>query len=171
MLSTRAENLSRALTSATPTLLGVLGVLVLVSPLRLAEGHVPAPILPLVVVYFWSIYSPSHLPAFGVFLIGLSQDLVSGGPLGLWPSVYLFIRFVVLSQRGYFQGREQRVVWLGFAVVATLAAILLWLAMSLMSRAALSPYYLGLQMLVTVAVYPVIAAFFDEFHRRVIVEA
>lgn len=169
-MSARAENVSRFVKATTPTALGILGVLILSSPIRLLEGMAPTPLIPLLVVYFWSIYSPSYLPSVSVFVIGLLQDLMLGGPLGLWASIYLFVQFLVMTQRAYFHGREQRVVWLGFAVASGLAALILWLVMSIMSGTLLPMGRLVLQFLATIAVYPLIANGFAELHRRVIVE-
>lgn len=170
MMSRRAEGLSRLAKAATPTVLGLVGVLLLALPLRLAQGVVPTPVLPLVVVFFWSIYGPSYLPAGGIFVIGLLQDFLTGGPLGLWPAVYLIVQYIALSQRSYFAGRDQGVVWLGFAFAAAVAAIILWLVMSLMSGALLPVGGLFAQMVATVALYPVFAAGFSHLHSRVIVE-
>lgn len=167
----RAEGLSRLARAAAPTALGVFGVIALALPLRLAEGHAPTPILPLVVVFFWSIYGPNYLPALGVFFIGLLQDLLTGGPLGLWPAVYLTTQYIVLSQRSYFLGREQRVVWLGFALAAANAGVILWLVMSLMSGALLPVGGLVLQLLATIAIYPLFGFAFSHLNRRVLVEA
>ena len=169
--ATRAENLGRALRSAAPTLLGALGVLLWSSPLRLAEGYAPTPLLPLVVVYFWAIYSPASLPAFGVFLIGVLQDLLTGGPLGMWPTIYLTTTYLVATQRSYFHGRDQQVVWLGFAVIGLIAGAIEWSVMSLISGSRLPIGGLALRMAATIALYPLIAGVFAEFHRRVIVEA
>ncbi|MFQ5562104.1 MAG: rod shape-determining protein MreD [Parvularculaceae bacterium] len=167
----RAEGLSRLAKAATPTILGLFGVIALALPLRLAEGHAPTPILPLVVVFFWSIYGPNYLPALSVFFVGLLQDLLTGGPLGLWPAVYLSTQYIVLSQRSYFLGREQRVVWLGFALAAVNAGVMVWLVMSLMSSVLLPIGDLALQMLATVAIYPLFGVAFSHLHRRVLVEA
>jgi rod shape-determining protein MreD len=170
-MSARSEGASRLAKAAAPTLLGLLGVLLLSLPIRLGEGFLPTPLLPLIVVFFWSIYGPSYLPAASTFSIGLLQDILSGGPLGLWPAVYLIVQFIVLSQRSYFLGREQRVVWLGFAFAATGAAIILWLVMSLMSGALLPVFDLAKQMAATILLYPAFAGLFAHLHRRVIVEA
>ncbi len=166
----RAENLLRLLKAATPTFLGVFGVIILTLPIRLFEGTVPTPIIPLVVVFFWSVYGPDYLPSVGVFIIGLLQDLLTGGPLGLWAGVYLVAQFIVLSQRSYFLGREQKVVWIGFALAAAGASLILWLVMSLMSGVLLPLGGLILQMFATVMIYPLFAAAFGELHRRVLVE-
>ncbi|NNE40407.1 MAG: rod shape-determining protein MreD [Marinicaulis sp.] len=167
----RAENLLRLLKAATPTILGLIGVILLATPVRLAEGWLPTPIIPLLVVFFWSIYSPDYMPSVSVFIIGLLQDLLTGGPLGLWALVYLTTQYVVMSQRSYFLGREQRVVWLGFTMAAISASILLWLVMNLMSGAILPVRALIVQMIATVLIYPLFGMAFRQLHRRVLVEA
>ena len=167
----RAENLFRLFKAAAPTLLGVVGVLLLAAPIRLFEGFAPTPILPLVIVFFWSIYGPDYLPPLSVFVIGLLQDLLTGGPLGLWPAVYLVTQYIVMSQRAYFIGREQKVVWIGFAFASAGAGLILWLVMSLMSGALLPVRFLLLQLAATIAIYPLFGVVFGELHRRVLVEA
>lgn len=166
----RAENLLRLMRAMAPTILGILGVLMLAAPIRLFEGAVPTPIIPLVIVFFWSVYGPDYMPSVSVFFIGLLQDLLTGGPLGLWPAVYLATQFVVLSQRAYFLGREQKVVWIGFALASIGAGLILWLVMSLMSGVLLPVTALALQLLATVLIYPLFGAAFGELHRRVLVE-
>lgn len=166
----RAENLVRIVRAATPTALGLFGALLLASPLRLVEGHIATPLIPLVVVYFWSLYSPGHLPAASVFAIGFVQDLLSGGPLGLWPAVYLAVQYVAMSQQSYFLGREVRVVWLGFALAALSVSIILWLFMSLLSSTLLPLGGLAMQMATTIAVFPLFAIVFGSIHRRVLIE-
>ncbi|VAV98692.1 hypothetical protein MNBD_ALPHA05-1358 [hydrothermal vent metagenome] len=167
----RAEHLLSLLKTVAPLLLGLLGVIILALPIRLFEGAAPTPIIPLVVVFFWSIYAPAYMPSVSVFLIGILQDLLTGGPLGLWAAVYLVTQFVVMSQRSYFLGREQKVVWLGFALAAASASLMLWLVMSLMSGGLLPVGGLLAQMATTVLIYPLFGIAFGEFHRRILVEA
>lgn len=166
----RAENLLNLMRAATPTLLGFFGVIILALPLRLFEGVAPTPIIPLVVVFFWSVHAPDYLPSPSVFLIGLLQDLLTGGPLGLWAAVYLITQFAVSSQRAYFLGREQKVVWLGFALAAIAASLILWLVMSLMSGVLLPLSGLAKQIAVTILIYPLFGLVFGELQRRVLVE-
>lgn len=170
-MSARAENLARFLAALAPTALGVIGVLLLALPVRLAEGAVPTPILPLIVVYFWSIYGSAYLPPSSVFAIGLTQDLLNGGPLGLWPAIYLVVQYLAASQRPYFKGREQRVVWMGFALSAVIGGLILWLVTSLLEGKLLAIGGLAAQLAVTIAAYPLVAVAFRRLHRRVIVEA
>lgn len=169
-MNKRAEGVARMLKASAPTLFGLFAVLLLASPLRLFYGIVPTPILPLVIVYFWTLYGPSYMPAPSVFAIGLLQDFLSGGPLGLWAGVYLVTQYIMLSQRSYFVGRELSVVWVGFAFAAAGAGLILWLVMSLMSGELLPVWGLVAQMFVTVVTYPLFSAAFSRLHRRVIVE-
>lgn len=169
-MSARGETLGRVVRAAMPTALGLFGALLLAAPLQLFEGAVATPLIPLVVVYFWSLYSPRYLPAVSVFLIGLVQDLLTGGPLGLWPAVYLAVQYVAMSQQAYFLGREVHVVWIGFAVAAVSVSLILWLFMSLMSATLLPLGGLAFQMMTTIAVYPLFAVAFGSIHRRVIIE-
>lgn len=167
----RAENLMRLFKAAAPTLLGLAGVIILALPVRLFEGWIPTPLIPLVVVFFWTVYGPDYMPPLSVFVIGLLQDLLTGGPLGLWAGVYLVTQYIVLSQRPYFLGREQKVVWIGFALAAAGASIILWLVMSLMSGVLLPVRGLAAQMVATVLIYPLFGIAFRQLHRRVLVEA
>ncbi len=169
-MSARSDGLARLGKAAAPTLLGFLGVILLAAPLRLAEGVIPTPILPLFVVFFWSLYAPNYLPSVCVFLIGLLQDFLTGGPLGLWPAVYLVTRSIAQSQRSYFIGREQQVVFIGFAFAAAAASLILWTVMSLMSGVFLPIGALALQIAVTLAAYPLFSLLFRRLRRRVVVE-
>ncbi len=169
-MSSRADVLLRFAGSATPALLGFFGVLLLASPLRLFGDLAPTPIIPLIIIYFWSLYSPGHLPAASVFFMGLLHDLLSGGPIGLWPTVYLVMQQVAISQQAYFLGRELGVVSIGFAVAAFAVSLILWLVMSLMTATVLPLGGLFWQMLVTIACFPLFALAFGRLHRRVVIE-
>lgn len=169
-MATRADVLMRAGAAAMPALLVLFGVLLLAAPVRLFGGAVPTPVLPLIVVYFWSLYSPGHLPAASVFAMGLLHDLLSGGPIGLWPTVYLVMQQIAISQQAYFLGRELGVVSIGFAVATLVVSLIVWFVMSLMTATALPIGGLLAQMLATVVCFPLFAAAFGRLHRRVVIE-
>lgn len=169
-MADRADTITRFLTSSTPFLIGLVGVLCLALPFRLAEGMIPMPIFPLVMIYFWTVYEPMKLPSSLIFLLGLLQDALTGGPFGLWSMVYLIVQYVVLSQRSYFLGREMKVVWMGFAIVATGAGLLIWMVLCVMSRGLLPLSGIMLQIFVTICVYPVLGQGFRSIRRTVLQE-
>ncbi len=158
-------NLARTL---TPTFLGVFGVIALSLPIRLFEGTIPTPLIPLIVIYFWSIYGSEYVPPISTFAIGLAQDMILGGPFGVWASAYLIAQYLIVSQRDYFLGREQHVVWLGFLIAAGTAGTIVWAAMCLVAKTWLPVMPMISQILITFAFYPVFAVVFSGLHERVI---
>ncbi len=47
------------------------------------------PALPFAIIYFWTREHPRLIPAFIVFLAGITVDVLTHGPLGYWAIVYL----------------------------------------------------------------------------------
>ncbi len=164
------QGMSGIAKALTPTLIGLAGVLALSLPIRLFEGTIPTPLIPLIVIFFWSLYGPDYVPSVSTFLIGLLQDFMLGGPLGVWTTAYLVTQYMIINQRSYFQGREQHVVWLGFLIAALTAGLMVWGAMSMFSGQWLSIWPMLGQVLVTFAFYPVLAVGFSSLHERVIMD-
>ena len=160
---TRARSV---LASVLPALALVLAVLLLLVPLRLFQGYVPTPLLPFIVIFLYALYDPDALPAPVIFAAGLLQDLLYGGPLGVWPSVYLLSLYLVTGQRTYFLGRAPDVVWLGFGVVLLVAMLLLWAEMSILSGGWLPLWPAVYQFVITGALYPVGAYLFFYLRAR-----
>ncbi|MEM9705944.1 MAG: rod shape-determining protein MreD [Pseudomonadota bacterium] len=169
-MSERADVIKQFAKGLTPTLLGLVGVAMLALPLRLFEGTAPLPLIPLLIVFFWSIYAPDYLPAPSIFVIGLLQDLYSGGPIGLWALIYLGVQYTFINQRSYFLGREQRVVWVGFMFATALAGAAFWAMTSLAAGNPMPLRPLALQLILTIAAYPVLAIAFSHLQRRVIAQ-
>lgn len=47
------------------------------------------PLLPIVVIYYWTLERDAWLPEWAIFLAGLLLDVLTHGPLGYWALVYL----------------------------------------------------------------------------------
>ena len=149
-----------------PTLL-LLGAIVMLSvPLRLFQGAVPTPLFSLTIVFLYGLYDPRGLPAPVVFAAGLLQDLLYGGPIGPWASVYLLCLVLMHGQRTYFLGRARDVVWAGFCVVLLVSMTVLWLEMSLLSGGWLPLRHAGRQFALTGLLYPVCAYAFFALRAR-----
>ncbi|MGF1456804.1 MAG: rod shape-determining protein MreD [Alphaproteobacteria bacterium] len=140
------------------TLLGAgLAVLIQVLPFGTFKDVPLAPVLALVALFYWAVYVPEVCPTWVAFLTGLFQDIVSGGPLGLWALVYVVVFRVVLQNRLLFVGRAAYSGWAGFAMAAILATALAWAAGSVYFGQPLSPTPILGQMMVTVLCYPPLA--------------
>jgi len=75
-------------------------------------------LLAFMAVYFWSLVRPDLMPPAGVFLIGLTQDVLAGGPPGLWTASFLAAYALLDRQREAFASLAGVGALLGFALVA-----------------------------------------------------
>lgn len=76
----------RVLPSASVAMLALLAVLPWGLP---ANARFVLPFLPVAAIYYWSSRHPERLSAWVPFLAGLLVDVLTNGPLGYWPLVYL----------------------------------------------------------------------------------
>lgn len=102
------------------------------SLLSLQPVHLPGymtlmPPFALMAVYHWTIYRPDLLPPVALFEIGIADDLLSGGPLGVAPLLYLLSRSAVLRCRRLFINQTFPFIWGGFTLLTGSAMLGLWL--------------------------------------------
>ena len=111
----------RILSALLPLLCGLLAVLVSNLPLSLSNGLVPAPLLGLVPVYFWCLVRPDLMTPAAVFFIGILEDIMAGGPPGVWTLSFVVTYAVIDRQRDAFAGLPGLGAVLGFATAALIA--------------------------------------------------
>lgn len=112
------------------------------------------PFYALMAVYHWSIYRPELLPAPAVFVIGVIQDGLTGGPLGLSALILVVVYGVVMMQRRTFLGKSFSLEWFGFSLVVLGSASASWLFFCLYHTTLTDPVPLLLQSGITLALYP-----------------
>jgi rod shape-determining protein MreD len=108
---------------AIPALSGFLGVIVSGIPISVFGGYIPPPLFALMPVYFWSLVRPDLMPPGAVFAIGLAEDIVSGGPPGVWAATFLICYAFLDRQRETFAGLASYGAILGFATVMLIASL------------------------------------------------
>ncbi len=123
------------------------------------------PDLGIIAVFFWLVTRPDLMPAWAVFLVGLIQDLLGGGALGVGVFVLLVVYAALAGQRRYLVQASFFLVWLAFLPVAAGAFVVTWLFNSLIADALLAPGPAVSQYLSTVVFYPVIAWLFLQAQR------
>jgi rod shape-determining protein MreD len=69
------------------------------APAHLVDGVNIMPTWPLIAIFLWSGLRPYFMPPFVVFAIGLTQDLLTGAPMGVWALSYL-VSIAVFRFRG-----------------------------------------------------------------------
>ena len=78
----------------------------------------PPPLLALMPVYFWCLVRPDLMTPAAAFAIGLLQDMLSGGPPGVWTLSFVVTYAVIERQRDAFAGLSGLAAVLGFATAA-----------------------------------------------------
>jgi rod shape-determining protein MreD len=111
----------RFLVAGVPLASGLLGVLIANVPVSILGGLVPAPLFGLVPVYFWCLVRPDLMTPAVAFSIGFAEDILSGGPPGIWTLAFVLTYALLSRQRDSFAGLSGLAAVLGFAAAATFA--------------------------------------------------
>ncbi len=162
---TRLDLVARSL---FPFALALILVMAGMVPLRLPELSPIVPLLGLVAVYYWSIYRPDLMPGWAVFLLGLIQDLLSGGPIGVYALVFLLMSTAVGAQRRFLGTGSFAFVWAIFLPVAGVAFFLMWALYCLNLDMLIDARSVTFQYLTTIAVYPCLAWLFAQAQRAIV---
>ena len=157
MSVTSPLSLQKVILLATPVLtifvLSVFGILPVPLPLEFATT---AP-LALAGLFFWSVHRPDIIPLPICFALGLFNDLISGGPVGLWAIVFMLVHRFVNTERQILAGRIFVVVWFGFSIVTAASASAFWIVNMIYHMQLLSPIPAFLMAGLGIAIYPLVA--------------
>lgn len=141
--------------SALPTLTLLVAALLSVLPWGLGENvRFLLPTLPFVVVHFWSRDRAELLPLPVVFGVTLAMDVLTFGPLGYWPVVYL-AGLGAGAAIDRLLGRLDGIAdWLAFAVVAGCMCGLAWAVASAYFASRADPWPMLVAAAALVAAWP-----------------
>lgn len=93
-------------------------------------GDIKPPLL-LMVIYYWSIYRPTLLPPWFVFMLGALMDFISGWPVGLSALIYVAVHWLIADQRRFLMSQSFVMIWAGYAFVSVVAAFTQWVVFGL----------------------------------------
>ena len=159
--------LSRALEwlrDLVPAVVAILLIILAHLPLGIDAALLPA--FGLIAVYYWTVNSPRTMPAGAAFFVGIVADVLGGTPLGLTALILVALQYATLHQRRAFAGRPFVVGWFGFSLLASVAMIGIWIGASLYHLNLFDLGAVGLQLLITLAAYPLLAELFGWIGRR-----
>jgi rod shape-determining protein MreD len=158
----RLDILARSLSPLAMTLL-----LVMIGMVPLKIPHI-APVIPsvaLIAVYYWAVHRPNLMTVWAIFVVGLFQDLLSGGHVGVGILALLMVHVVIDTQRRFFARSSFQALWVFFALVAAGALYLMWLLNCLLQGVFLEVRPVLFQYLTTVAAYPCLAWLFAQAQK------
>jgi len=119
------------------------------------------PFLSLIAVYYWCIFAPRLMPVSGVFFLGLLQDILSGGPIGMMALLLLLVRVFVISQGRRFLEREFLFNWLVFIIISPVFGLATWAIASLYLKESQNILNVSGQSLLTIALFPLVTFTLD----------
>jgi rod shape-determining protein MreD len=160
--------LLRVLRLLLPGLVTYIAVMLTVMPLGIPFIAVVTPFLSLMAVYYWSIYRPDLLPPVAVFTLGILQDILTGGPVGLLALVLLLVQASAVSQRRILLGQAFSVEWAGLLLIAAGAGAVSWMLACAYYFALVPPIPFVVQALITAALYPLGSWLFNRVARLTI---
>lgn len=150
------RKVEQAARNLVPLSLTLILLLIGLLPLQIPAYGQVAPALALMGIYYWAVHRPDLMNAPAAFAIGLLNDLVTGGPVGVNSLVMVLVQLVCATQGRFLKAKSFLVTWWGFAMVALPAVIASWLIGSALSGSALPVKTTLFYYLFTVAVFPVI---------------
>jgi rod shape-determining protein MreD len=168
MISSFFQAIDAKLRLFTPFVMTMAFAFLSVVPLSMPFDIAIAPSFTVMAVFYWTIYRPDLLPGVAVFAVGLTQDILTGGPLGLTALILLGVYGVVLNQRRVFLGKSFAVTWWGLTIVAAGAQAVSWTVSSALSGRLLAVDQSVAQFALTFALFPLVVWLFIRTHRRLL---
>ncbi len=133
---------------------------------RVIGGSGLFPNLVLLALFLWSVKRPYFIAPPVILLVGLVQDLFTGGPFGIWAVSYLVAFAFARDREADGAGAELGPLFVRFAGLAALAQFVAWVAGSA-AIAAPAPFA-GLigETILTIVLCPVFAWAFARRRER-----
>lgn len=151
--------------ASAPLALTLVVVVLKVVPLRLPAYAVIAPDLVLMAVFYWTVHRPDLLRAWGAFVVGLLDDVLTGTPLGVSSLVLLLVHWTIIAQHRLFRSLSFAFLWLGFAIVAAGAKLVVVTLALVVGHGLIDPSIIFAQYAFTVAVYPLVSLLMGRAQR------
>ncbi|MBW8707920.1 MAG: hypothetical protein JF627_01385 [Alphaproteobacteria bacterium] len=115
-----------ALVVLTPLLCGLTCVFIANIPISVLGGLV-------VPVYFWCLVRPDLMTPAAVLTIGFGEDIMSGGPPGVWTLAFVLTYALVARQRDSFAGLSGLAAVVGFAGASAFACATAWFTVAFLA--------------------------------------
>lgn len=156
----------RIFSAMIPVTLAILGALIANFPVSVFGGLVPPPLLAFMPLYFWGMVRPDLMTPFWVFVLGVLEDFLSGGPPGVWAASFLAGYFLIDRQRDMLAGLSGIGAIGGFAVAALATCATAYGIVCVYDWQILPFAPVMAELAVTVFVYIFAVALFGVIHRR-----
>ena len=117
------------------------------------------------VIYYWSVFRPSAMPAVLAFVCGIIIDLLIGSTVGVNAFILVAFRWLVSSQGVFLAGQQFIAQWLVYIIVTILGQAAEWGLYSLFSQTLIPIYPVVLGVFFAVALFPLFYGIMHNIHR------
>ena len=148
---------------AKPALYCVVGSVLLAVPLKILGLQLPEPVFAMAPAFAWAAIRPSILPPFALVGLGLFQDALWGASAGLWPLCLLTVYTLAFTVRRVLTGEGFWALGAWYGAVCALGFAMGLLLVTLASGEVPSLIGVGLQLAVTVALFPMAWLLIERF--------
>jgi rod shape-determining protein MreD len=149
-----AERLDPVRWIILPMAASMAATLLFAAPLRVHGFQLPEPLFAMIPVFAWAVLRPSIVAPLCVLALGLFNDLVWGGRLGLWGLALLVAYGFILVSRSMMSGQSRVMLWAWFAAAAFAAMGAAYLAVLISTGNAPNLLAVAGQWLPTTLLYP-----------------
>lgn len=135
----------------------VLALLIYAAPARLSRATDLMPLLPLITIFIWSTIRPYFIPPIVIFLVGIMQDLLTGGPMGVWAFSYLVALTAMRVRKEDATTRDLGPLWFRFVATTAIAVIVAWAGGSLAIGGVAAVQPMAIEAAASILMFPLIA--------------
>lgn len=137
-------------------------------PFRTSDMSMYIPLVSLSFAYYFTLHRPGYVPLWTLFLLGVFDDFLSGGVIGLTSLILISVPALLLGQRRFFRSRSFIYTWAAFALVCLGASSAIWVVEAFRIGAVISPLPAIYQLAMTLLAYPVLSLVFGKLERGVL---
>ncbi len=112
------------------------------------------PHLVLLAIYYWSLFYPSLMPYWLIFLLGLLFDIIFGLPFGASSLQFLILSWITKSQRDTVMKQPFITMWGISCLILIVAALIQWAVNSLYYKQLYQISDVLIQFMLTATIYP-----------------
>ena len=162
------HKISQLARGVMPFLLSTLLMLMMLSSTGIPGFVQIAPSMTIISVYFWSINRPDLMPLWAIFVLGLIEDALPGGPFGIQAIVLVLVASFVSSQRHFFSLAPFSYLLSTFLLVVVCALGLNWVLNCIVSWELWDARTLLVKAAITVICYSPVYWLLDKVDQAVV---
>lgn len=119
----------------------------------------------LMALYYWTVFRPSFLPPYLVFILGILIDVLTGFPIGVHAFIFVLLQWIITSRRLFLTGQTFPIFWLGFTLTSFAAAYFKWAILTFTYKHMLPIGDILISATVGAFLFPLIAVLLINLHK------